>query len=163
PSQPQVIDAEAPGLHQRPGDVLEYVTDPGELPIEDAGQSVWRDHEVPDAEVAVHHHRGSGIAQVLAQPGDAELDGRMRLTDGIELRDEPVDGAARGRSGASAGKEGQPRGSGPEGARSSTAHASIEAPPARSESFAICTGPPSSAGSLASSDFRSSSLTGAIP
>ena len=34
----------------------------------------------------------------------------MRLTDGIELRDEPVDGAARGRSGASAGKEGQPRG-----------------------------------------------------
>src|SRR5207237_1377171 len=96
PSEAQPVDAEAPRLHQRPGDVLEGVANPGELPIEDADQPVGSDHQVPDAEVAVHDRGGPRVAQVLAQPADAELDGGMRLADRVELRDEPLDGATCG-------------------------------------------------------------------
>src|ERR1051325_11481378 len=52
---------------------------------------------------------------------------------------------------------------GPEGARTSSAQASIETPPASSESPAISTGPPSSAGSRASRECRTSSLTEGAP
>ena len=96
PAERQGIAPEAPGANQRPGEVLARIADVGELPVEDAGKTGFSDHQVADAEIPVADDARAVTREVPAQAQEPELDGRMRLSDLVELCLEHIERSAQG-------------------------------------------------------------------
>src|SRR5882672_8338411 len=88
-TQAQLIDAEAPRPHQRPGDVLGRVAAVPELPIEHVAEARLGDGEVADTQVTVEHDRFALLRRLSSRPGEPELDRRVRVAEAVDLVREP--------------------------------------------------------------------------
>src|SRR5436309_305733 len=88
-TQAQVIEAEAPGPHERPGDVFGRVAVVPELPIEHMAEARRVDREVADTQVTVEHDRFTLLRRLSSRPGEAELDRRVRVAEAVDLVREP--------------------------------------------------------------------------
>ena len=71
--------AEAPCLHAQPGQVLHRVTDVDQLPVDDRGEAVVVDDDVPHAQVAVHQRRRRARRTVGLEPRVGLLEGRAAI------------------------------------------------------------------------------------
>ena len=81
----------------------------GELPVENAGKTGFSDHQVADAEIPVADDARAVAREVPAQAQEPELDGRMRLSDLVELCLEHIERSTERRIVRCAGEELQPR------------------------------------------------------
>src|SRR2546421_1044952 len=78
--------AEAPRLHTQPAQVLHWVAEVRELPVEHRSDAVRTDDEVAVAEVAVHERRPRRIGRrMLGKPAQAELERGVRLAEPVEV------------------------------------------------------------------------------
>src|SRR2546426_2640225 len=75
-AEAQLIDAEAPRPHQRPGDVFGRVAAVSELPIEHVTKARRDDGEVADPQVTMEDDRFARLRRPLSCPGEPELDRR---------------------------------------------------------------------------------------
>src|SRR2546429_984799 len=94
-AEAQLIDAEAPRPHQRPGDVFGRVAAVPELPVEHVTEASRGDREVADPEVTMKDDRFAPLRRPLSCPGEAELDRRVRVLEAVDLVREPVKDVAR--------------------------------------------------------------------
>src|SRR5438874_7728765 len=88
-AQAQLIDAEAPRPHQRPGDVFGRVATVAELPIEHVAEAHRGDREVADTQVAVEYDCFALLRRLPCRPGKTELDRRVRVAEAVDLVREP--------------------------------------------------------------------------
>src|SRR3979411_2821344 len=84
-AQAQVIDAEAPRPHQRPGDIFGRVTAVPELPIEHVAEAGRGDREVAEAQVTMENDPFPAVRRPAPRPGQPELDRRVRVLEAIHL------------------------------------------------------------------------------
>src|SRR5439155_27307022 len=73
PAEASPVDAESPGAHERPRDVLGRIADVRELPVEDADETVGVHGEVAEPEVAVQDDVLAVAREPLPHPEEAEL------------------------------------------------------------------------------------------
>src|SRR4051812_37409926 len=78
------VDTESPRLHTQPPEILHWVAEMRQLPIEDGAQTIRADDEVAVAEVAVNDRRRCALRSALVEPTQCELERRMRLAEPVE-------------------------------------------------------------------------------
>src|SRR5438128_3663653 len=93
-AEAQLIDAEAPRPHQRPGDIFGRVAAVPELPIEHVTEPRRGDREVADPQVAMEYDRFTLRRRPPSRPGEPELDRRVRVLEAVDLLCEPVEDVA---------------------------------------------------------------------
>src|SRR5437870_1662752 len=93
-AEAQLIDAEAPRPHQRPGDIFGRVAAAPELPIEHVTEPRRGDREVADPQVAMEYDRFTLRRRPPSRPGEPELDRRVRVLEAVDLLCEPVEDVA---------------------------------------------------------------------
>src|SRR5439155_21522743 len=93
-AEAQLIHTEAPGPHQRPGDIFGRIAAVPELPIEHVTETRRGDREVADAQVTVEHDRFTLRRRTSFRPVEAELDRRMRVPQMVDLGREPAEDVA---------------------------------------------------------------------
>src|SRR5207245_7469823 len=76
-AEAQLIDAEAPRPHQRPGDIFGRVAAVPELPVEHVTEARRGDREVADPQVTMEDDRFARLRRPLSRPGEPELDRRV--------------------------------------------------------------------------------------
>src|SRR5438874_13674139 len=82
-AQAQLIDAEAPRPHQRPGDVFGRVATVSELPIEHVAEARLGDREVADPQVTVEDDRFALPRRPSSRPREPALDPRVRILESV--------------------------------------------------------------------------------
>src|SRR5438309_11572101 len=93
-AEAQLIDAEAPRPHQRPGDILGRVAALTELPIEHVTEPRRGGAEGADPQVAMEDDRFALLRRPLSRPGEPELDRRVRVLEAVDLLREPAEDVA---------------------------------------------------------------------
>src|SRR5438445_8704648 len=93
-AEAQLIDAEAPRPHQRPGDIFGRVAAVPELPIEHVTEPRRGDREIADAQVTMEDDRFARLPRPLSCPGEPELDRRVCVLEAVDLLCEPVEDVA---------------------------------------------------------------------
>src|SRR5882762_8406116 len=91
PAKAQLIDAEAPRPHQRPGDIFGGVAAVPELPVEDVTEARRDDREVADPQVTMENDRFAPLRRPLSRPGEPELDRGVRVLEAVDLVCEPAE------------------------------------------------------------------------
>src|SRR5258706_14767372 len=84
-AEAQVIDAEAPRPHERPGDIFGRVTAVTELPIEHVAEAGRGDREVAEAQVTMEHDHFAALRRLAPRPRQPELDRRARAPEVADL------------------------------------------------------------------------------
>src|SRR5438552_6106677 len=93
-AEAQLIDAEAPRPHQRPGDIFGRVAAVPELPVEHVTEARRGDREVADPQVTMEDDRFARLRRPLSRPGEPELDRRVRVLEAIDLLRQPAEHVA---------------------------------------------------------------------
>src|SRR5438477_457064 len=93
-AEAQLIDAEAPCPHQRPGDIFGRVAAMTELPIEHVTEARRDDRKVADPQVTVEDDRFAPLRRSLPSPAEPELDRRVRVLEAVDLLREPAEDVA---------------------------------------------------------------------
>jgi len=75
---------EPPGPGAQPSDVLGWVPQVGELPVEHATQTGVVDEEVAHSEISVDHDRSAHVRTMVVQPSHAQFEDRPCRTQRIE-------------------------------------------------------------------------------
>src|SRR5437762_7440654 len=93
-AEAQLIDAETPRPHQRPGDIFGRVAAMTELPIEHVTEARRDDRKVADPQVTMEDDRFAPLRRPLSCPGEPELDRRVRVLEAVDLLREPAEDVA---------------------------------------------------------------------